>query len=114
MEDGVYHFESKKLKDSHIWNQNRTKEAMENSERLIVIDNTNVRKWEAKKYVKYGVQYGYKIIFQTVDTPWRFDVDELIKRDKHGVPRSIIERMVDQWDDDFTIDNVLNSSAPWE
>lgn len=113
MEDGVYKFQSKKLKDSHIWNQGRTREAMENGERLIVIDNTNVRKWEAKKYVKLGIEYRYKVVFKEVDTPWKFDVDELIRRDKHGVPKSVIERMRDQWETDFTVDNVLNSKAPW-
>ena len=114
MENGVYKFQAKKLKDSHLWNQDRTRVAMENGERLIVIDNTNVRKWEAKQYVKLGIEHGYKIIFKEVDTPWRFDVVELVRRDTNGVPRAIIARMLEQWENDFTVDNVLNSKAPWD
>lgn len=114
MDNGVYHFRSKGLKDSHLWNQSRTEKAMENGERLIVIDNTNVRKWEAKPYVKLGVAYGYKIVFKEVDTPWRFDVDQLVKHDKHMIPRDVIEKMLKQWESKFTVNNVLSSQAPWE
>ena len=113
MENGEYKFQAKKLKDSHIWNQKRTEEAMKRGEGLIVIDNTNVRKWEAKPYVKLGVKNGYDVIFREPETPWKFNLEELSRRDTHGVPEKVIERMLDQWENDFTVDNVLNSKAPW-
>jgi len=114
MENGVYKFNPKKLKEAHLWNQQRAKEAMENGESLIVIDNCNIRKWEAKPYSKAGQLYGYTITFQSVESPWKFHLDELMRRTSHGVPRNIVERMIDQWETDFTLENVLNSRAPWE
>jgi len=114
MENGEYKFKASKLKDAHVWNQQRTEDAMKREEGLIVIDNTNVRKWEAKPYVKLAVDYGYKVQFVEPETPWKRDVSELVKRDSHGVPENIIQRMSDQWEEDFTVENILASKAPWE
>ena len=61
-------------------------------------------KWEAKPYVKLAVQHGYTVQFVEPETPWRKDVSELAKRDSHGVPEDIIQRMLDQWEDDFTVE----------
>ncbi len=114
MEDGEYKFQAKKLKDAHLWNQQRTKGAMEKEESLIVVDNCNVRKWESKPYVKLANEHGYTVEFMEVDTPWNRDLEELIKHNTHGVPKKFIKRMLDSWEDDFTIENVLNSKAPWQ
>lgn len=113
IKDGVYTYDSHKLKDSHIWARNRAKVAMENKHHLVVIDNTNVRKWEAKPYVKFGVDNDYEIEFVEVETPWSRNPSECSERDTHGVPLQVIEKMDKEWEDDFTVDNVLNSKAPW-
>ena len=57
---------------------------MDNSESLIVVDNTNARKWEAKPYVEYGVKKGYNIEFIETDTPWKFDVEVLSEKNVHS------------------------------
>ena len=113
-ENGIYKFDAKKLKDAHLWNQQRTKDAMEKDEGLIVIDNNNVRKWEAKPYVELATKFGYTVEFQTVETLWKFTLDELVSRNTHNIPNNIIQRMIDQWENDFTIETVLESRAPWE
>jgi len=112
--DGEYKFTAHKLKESHQWAQNRAKVAMEEGHQLVVIDNTNVRKWEAKPYVKIGVENDYDIEFIEVDTPWARDPSRCYGKDSHGVPLSVIEKMDAEWENDFTVDNILNSHAPWE
>jgi predicted kinase len=114
MENNVYRFDVSKLKDAHMWNQQRTLVAMKNAEPLVVVDNCNIKKWEAKPYVEMGIKYGYTITFTTVDTPWKFNPTELANKNIHNVTEKMIERMLDQWESDFTVDNVLNSKAPWE
>lgn len=46
------------------------------------------------------------------DTPWRRDAGELAKRNVHGVPLEAIERMLGRWDEDFSIEAILNSKPP--
>ena len=114
-ENGVYTYDRKKLKDSHILNQKRAADAIESGEQFIVIANTNVRKWEEKPYVKVGVLYGYDIYF--IEPPkswWAHDLEELMARDDKNVPKKTMEKMLNEWEDDFTVVNVLNSRAPWE
>jgi predicted kinase len=114
MDTGEYKFDASHLRDANIWNQGRTKAAMEKGEPLIVIDNNNVKRWEARPYVELGIKYGYTIVFQTVDTQWKTSLEELVRRNKRGSSADIIQRLIDQWDDDFTIESVLQSKAPWE
>jgi predicted kinase len=111
---GVYKYNPSHLKDSHIWNQKKAAEAMIHGERLIVIDNVNARKWEARPYVEMAVNCGYKIEFREPPTPWRFNIDELMEHDDKNVPQKTMERMLNEWEYDFTVQNVLNSRAPWE
>lgn len=114
VEDGYYIFKNGKCKEAHLWNQQRTEEAMKSGTPYLIIDNTNARRWEAKPYVELGVKYGYEIEFLEPKTDWSFDVDTLVEKSVHSVPKRHIERMKKVWETDFTIDDVLSSSAPWE
>ena len=115
MNNGEYKFDSSILKDAHIWNQERAeKEMRDNETSPIIIDNTHTRKWEAKPYVKNAVKYGYIVKFIETQTEWAKNIDELVKRDAHNVPKKVLKRMLDQWEDDFTVENILNCQAPWE
>jgi len=56
-DNGDYKFRPYKLKEAHLWNQQRTAAAMEKGVNLIVINNINIRKWEAKPYVKMAIEH---------------------------------------------------------
>lgn len=114
MDNGEFKFDARRLRDANTWNQERTKGAMEKGETLIVIDNNNVKRWEARPYVELGIKYGYTITFQTVGFPWKADLSELVPRNKRNVSTDVIQRLIDQWDDDFSIESILTSKAPWE
>ena len=43
---------------------------MKKGTNLIVIDNTNIKLWEMKKYVLEAEKYGYKIEIVETETPW--------------------------------------------
>jgi len=51
---GKYQFDAKLLGDNHEKNYKRAVEAMKEGKPLIIIDNTNVKLWEMKKYVLAG------------------------------------------------------------
>jgi len=112
--DGKFKYDTSKAKEAHLWNQSRAENAMKEGCSLIIINNPNVRKWEARPYVESGIKYGYIIEFIETNSVWKNDVYELSKRDVHNVPIEVIKKMKNQWEKDFTLENVLKSKAPWE
>lgn len=109
---GEYIFNGKDIPLAHQWNQDRATKAMAASVTPVIIDNTHTQKWEARCYAEKGLDYGYDISFQEADTPWKRDVVELAQRNAHGVPKDGIERMLSRWENDFTLESVLNSTLP--
>jgi NEDD4-binding protein 2 len=114
MKNDKYEFDIQKLTANHELNQKRTEEAMRQGISPIVVDNTNISKYEAKPYVLMAQKYGYRVEVKQVDTPWAFNAEELAKRNTHGVPKETIDGMLARWDQDFDTDSILKSKAPWE
>lgn len=54
-----YVFDPKRIGEYHEKNQERTIKAMKQEKPLIVIDNTNIKLWEMRKYVEAGEAHGY-------------------------------------------------------
>ncbi len=113
MQSGDYNFDANKFGEAHQWNVDRAVKAMSEGISPIVIDNTNTQAWEAKPYVAAAIQYGYQVEFAEPDTPWKFNAEELARRNKHGVPLDTIQQMINQWEPDLTVDKVMNSKSPY-
>lgn len=111
-ETGEYQFNGAAIGRAHAWNQRRAEKAMQEGIPLVIIDNTNTQKWEAKPYVEFGLKYNYEIEFKEPTTPWAKNAEELAKKNVHGVPIEAIQRMLDRWETDFTIENILKSKPP--
>uniref|UniRef100_A0AC11B5A2 NEDD4 binding protein 2 like 1 n=1 Tax=Ovis aries TaxID=9940 RepID=A0AC11B5A2_SHEEP len=92
-EDGAYEFNPDFLEEAHEWNQKRARKAMRNGISPIIIDNTNLHAWEMKPYAVMALENNYEVIFREPDTRWKFNVQELARRNIHGVPREKIHRM---------------------
>ncbi|XP_075598170.1 NEDD4-binding protein 2-like 1 isoform X1 [Balearica regulorum gibbericeps] len=112
IENGVYMFEPDFLEDAHKWNQKRARKAMKNGKSPVIIDNTNIHAWEMKPYVMMARENRYEVIFQEPDTPWKFNVQELARRNTHRVPREKIQRMKEQYEHNVTFHSVLHSEKP--
>ena len=61
MKNGEYVYDVKFIGENHEKNIKRTVEAMQKSLPLIIIDNTNVKMWEMKKYVEAADKYQYNV-----------------------------------------------------
>lgn len=105
---GQYVFDASKLPYAHAWCQDKARNAARRGVSVIIIDNTNVTAAECLPYVLAGRQHRYDIQFIEPNTPWKFNVDELVRRNTHGVPRHAIERMLSRWEPDLTVQKVLN------
>jgi len=112
MVNGKYEYDPEGLTYAHWWNMGRTEEAMKQSISPIVIDNTNTQAWEAKPYVQMALKYGYQIEIKEPNTPWKFDAEELAKKNKHNIPKEAIEKMIKKWEPNITIENILKSEKP--
>ncbi|XP_067999167.1 NEDD4-binding protein 2-like 2 [Melanerpes formicivorus] len=110
-QDG-YTYNAAHLGDAHDWNQRRAKQAMEQGKSPVIIDNTNTQAWEMKPYVEVALEKGYRVEFHEPDTWWKFDPEELEKRNKHGVTREKIAQMLERYEYPISIPIVMNSVVP--
>ena len=61
MVKGEYAFDPKMIGEYHERNHERAAVAMKEEKPLIIIDNTNIKLWEMRKYVESAEQYGYEV-----------------------------------------------------
>ena len=89
MKDGKYEYSSSRedLKSAHLQCQDKALGACEVGERLVVVDNTGVKKWELLTYFRMAQLHRYTVILLEPRTPWRFNVEKLAEKNTHGVPR---------------------------
>ena len=86
-DEGKYEFDASLLKFAHQQSQNKARDACEAGERLVVVDNTGVKRWELVNYFRMAQSFDYTVILLEPRTPWRFNVNQLAIKNTHGVPR---------------------------
>jgi predicted kinase len=114
MKGNQYVFDPKMLGKNHASNYARTVEAMKRGISPIVVDNTSVQLWTMKNYVLAGQKYGYQIEFKEPQTEWTWNANELAKRNTHKVPLKSIEKMIQQYEPNASIEEILKSKNPNE
>ncbi|XP_037655764.1 NEDD4-binding protein 2-like 1 isoform X6 [Choloepus didactylus] len=111
-EDGTYEFNPDFLEEAHDWNQKRARRAMRGGASPIIIDNTNLHAWEMQPYAAMALENNYEVIFREPDTRWKFNVQELARRNIHGVSREKIHRMKERYEHNVTFQSVLRAQRP--
>ena len=99
VKDAEYKFDENRLETFHYLNLMSSIESMKKGTSPIIIDNTNLIAFYCESYVENGKMYGYDIVVIEPDTPWAFDVEELVKRNVHNTPRDVIIDMLDMYED---------------
>jgi predicted kinase len=95
-ETGEYKYDVSKSAEAHHWCLRQYNEALieNNSDRTIIVDNTNVRQFEIAPYYKLAEAYGFPVCVM-----WFLCDPELgIKRNVHNVPAHIIHQMARSFD----------------
>ncbi|XP_035682236.1 NEDD4-binding protein 2-like isoform X1 [Branchiostoma floridae] len=111
MKKDKYEFDPSQLGDAHAWNKDRAELAMKVGMTPVIIDNTNTERWEMKPYVVLGVKYGYMIEIREPNTPWKFKVGELSRRNSHGVSKETIRKMLDRYEKNVTVESIMKGMA---
>lgn len=91
-EDGSYAYDLEKLPQAHEECATFAQQAAEMGVRHIVIDNTNILRWEMGKYLKLANEYGYAVIVTEPKTPWKLEPVELAAKNTHGCTVEVVEQ----------------------
>lgn len=114
MVEGKYQFDPALLSLNHAKNIENVSHAMQRGITPIVVDNTNTRAYEMKQYVLLAQKYDYAVEIHTPATDWAWDASQLASKNTHGVPLDAIQKMHDRFEHDLSVDDIMNSKAPWE
>ncbi len=114
---GKYNWSSDQIGAAHQWNRERIKKAIDEGISPVILDNTNISKWElrqTKPIVEYAESQGYNVRIEETKTPWAFDAEELVKRNSHGVDMDTIQRQLKKWYPNPTVEDIKNNFQPPE
>jgi len=109
-----YKHDAKQLPLAHVWNQQRILNAIAAKIPTIVVDNTNVTRWEMEQLrtcVQKAKDAGYNVEIKMPDTPWAWNAEELARRNQHNVPLSTIQKRLNKFDHDVTVNDILGLPA---
>jgi predicted kinase len=98
MRNGVYSFDYQKLPAAHEQCQRYCEVALSKEKSPVIIDNTNLSRWEVDPYLKLGLKYNYAIRLALPETPWQFDPSELHRKCIHNVPKQKLREMVEKYE----------------
>lgn len=101
-ESGTYVFNAKLLGINHKKNLDRAIALLKEGKNVIV-DNTNLQRWECKPYVVAALEYGHEVRFVRCEGTFQ---------NIHGVPSFKVQQMRDKMED-LTVENVLASNKPF-
>jgi len=93
-EQGEYHFDKFKLPQYHNLNLARFIQALAQDIPLVILDNTNIKKWEFVAYTQAAVALGYQVKEVIVGEVNDKSMQHLYaKRNSHNVPLKTISKM---------------------
>lgn len=96
-ETGAYEWDAKYLGSAHRFCQQMAASVVRQG-KCLIIDNTNIRPQDRQFYKELAERNGYEYEEHLVR---EFNVDLCFSRNSHGVPREVIQRMVDSLKKEF-------------
>lgn len=98
-DNGHYKFNAAHLPYAHKECQDKAKQSCSQGYSVVVIDNTNIKRWEMKPYIDTAKSNQYVVIVLEPRTKWRYDAEELAKRNSHGVKAEDIRKKLKGFED---------------
>ena len=94
-EAGQYKLDLSKLPEYHGKNFEAFCNSIESEKSIIVLDNTNIKRWEFERYLTIAKAKGYTVREVEIPPP---DASVAAKRNIHGIPEHVIRRMIEQYE----------------
>ena len=92
-----YVFDPELLGQNHSRNKDKAQQAIKDGKSPVIIDNTNLEKWEMEPYAEMARRYNYAVTIEEPSTPWRYDVATLAQKNSKGLDEFKIQRMRDKF-----------------
>lgn len=99
--EGNYNYNPSSIQQAHQLSQTTCLEAIESGNKMIIVDNTHVKRWEMDAYFKMAEKYAdkvYRIVILEPHTPWCFDPYALAERNSHGVTADVLRKKIFSYD----------------
>merc|ERR1712012_994005 len=96
-QSGEYRFDRSQLSEAHSSCKEAAESLCQVWSPVIVIDNTNVQKFEIFPYIQLANRYRYSVLVLETSTPWAKNAEELSRRNTHGVTKEVIAKRLWQW-----------------
>lgn len=93
MQSGAYVFDGTLVAKAHAWNLARVESALASRVPLVIVDNTHTKTADCAPCLRLAAAHSYAVSFVEPATPWAKDPAECARRNTHGVPLAMIERM---------------------
>jgi tRNA uridine 5-carbamoylmethylation protein Kti12 len=97
MKDGEYKFNPSKLGVYHNANYKAFRKSLLDEIPIVICDNTNTTRKEWGSYAREAEQQDYIVAHVTMPHP---KPEVAAKRNSHGVPIDVIEKMISRWNPD--------------
>lgn len=88
-QDGIYKFDGSKIKEAHLWTQNRTRELLDEYD-VVYVANTFTTKWEMEPYQIIAKENGAFI--KIIECKEQYG-------NVHDVPEHVIKNMKERWEE---------------
>ena len=99
MVDGEYRFDPEKLSEAHDACFMKFKKALDDGVRVVVVDNTNIRKDWYAAYVDECYREGVVFTVLEVNIPSNeAELQDIMDRGSHGVPESTYRRWMEDYE----------------
>ena len=95
-----YGFNASELADAHMYCRKRFITAVNENNEIIVLDNTNSKKWEYQIYERIARICGYSVHVVEIACKDEETIAKFIKRCKHKVDNEAVHRLWNQWEVD--------------
>jgi NEDD4-binding protein 2 len=93
---GYYNYQASRIGEAHLWNLRRFENAIrDNSDKVIIIDNTNLERRSMKNYAIPAYENGYEVEALAINP---LDNHIMWERNSHGVAYETICRMRHKYD----------------
>jgi len=100
MVDGVYVFKQANLNPAHSACFNNFMHLVYKDELKIVVDNTNIKRWEYQNYIDLALMEGYNIQIIEFMPGTLQEIKQVISRNIHDVPSDIVMKMILSFEED--------------
>jgi len=96
--NGTYDFNPRLLGEAHEWCFEMVDSQMDFKTQVIILDNTNTRRWEYEKYIELANRRGYIVKERIIGKFDEASVKLYASRNQHGVPEESVRKMADRFE----------------